>query len=135
MNQKVGNMWIPAPPATICAGCSQLVDDWAAHTETWCNYIKFKRFEAQKFDMVSIYDHLTTKYHYNYVVGNLKNIYPRIASKVFQNRNNSWDIFVESWAAEAIKLYITSDGFAGMNLADFLDKTATDRHATKTASI
>ncbi len=82
--------------------------------------------------MVSVYGMLSeSKYTFDYVAGNLANIYPKLASKPIRVNGIPADLFVESWGADAIRLYIKNNGFGDMCLADFISKMADDRHAIK----
>ncbi len=121
----------------VCSKCTTdvAIDNngkYVAHNSQACYLLKFRKVEAPKYGMVSIFDALKQpKYSFDYVAGNLANIYPKLASKPIRVNGSPVDLFVEAWGADAIRLYIKNDGYGGMCLADFIDKMAGDRYATK----
>lgn len=116
-----------------CETCKHWVDSkvFNMHTDRVCYARRWMSFDSRKYDMVSIYKKLTKEHNFQYVRDELKKIYPKVASKVFDLSDEYGralaDIFVESREVDTIDQFIKSGGYAGLSLAEFLEQTIAER--------
>lgn len=103
------------------------------HTEKICYARRWMSIDSHKYGMASIYKTLTKEFNFQYIRDELKKIYPKVTSKVFDLSDEHGralaDIFVESREIDTIDQYIKAGGYAGLSLAEFLEKTIAERQA------
>lgn len=119
----------------MCSECGSYIPTkiYSKHNDKICELTKWRKREAAKYDMVSVWKFATKDFNFAYVSKELKAIYPKVVSKLFdcldEEGREMYDIFVERRDADTIAQYIKSGGYAGLSLAEFLDKTITERQA------
>lgn len=107
----------------------------------FCELTQF-RSQAGKFGMVSLDSSNPKPFNWRNhgleIYTQLPKIWPRVASKIFANEGPEdvpdgglqlLDIYVEEWAASAIASFYATNGYAGMTLAEFLEKVSHERTA------